>query len=72
MELLKVETVSTGDDFFDLGGHSLLAIKAVARIRDVFGIELPSQALFEYPTIADLAPVLTEATAAGGSVRRIE
>ncbi|MPZ14326.1 MAG: amino acid adenylation domain-containing protein [Chloroflexi bacterium] len=62
-EMLKVEDISTSDDFFDLGGHSLLAIKAVSRIRDVFGMNLQSHMVFEYPTIAELAQVLTEANA---------
>ena len=36
-ELLKIDNIGVNDEFFDLGGHSLLAIRAVSRIRDVFG-----------------------------------
>ena len=70
-ELLKVDTVGIHDDFFDLGGHSLLAIRAVSRIRDVFGAEISFQTLFENPTIAALARVLTSAKGSG-SAQRIE
>jgi amino acid adenylation domain-containing protein/FkbM family methyltransferase len=57
-ELLKVKQIGVDDDFFDLGGQSLMAIKAVSRMRDVFGVDVQLRNLLERPTVAGLAGVV--------------
>jgi acyl carrier protein len=59
-ELLEVERVGVGDNFFDLGGHSLLATQLVSRIRDRFGVTIEVRRLFESPTLGDLAGVVAQ------------
>ena len=59
-ELLEVERIGINDDFFELGGHSLLGIRVVSSIRTGFGLELPINDLFDYPTIALLAGRLAD------------
>jgi acyl carrier protein len=53
--VLGVAQVGSADSFFDLGGDSLQATQIVSRVRDEFDVELPLQALFQAPTVAELA-----------------
>ena len=55
---LKVKSIGIHDNFFDLGGHSLLAVRLFDRIRREFDLELPLAAIFEGPTVAQLAKVI--------------
>jgi amino acid adenylation domain-containing protein len=71
-ELLKVESIGINDDFFSLGGHSLQAIRIRSRIRDVFGMDIPLQTIFEKTTIAGLAEALSDAKTSSGTIRRRE
>jgi acyl carrier protein len=60
-EALGLEQVGMNDNFFQLGGHSLLATQVIARIRDIFGVELSMRALFDSPVLGDFARRLEEA-----------
>lgn len=59
-ELLKLPQVGRNDNFFDLGGHSLLAVRAMARVRAEFSVDVPLVMLFAKPTVAELANVIDE------------
>lgn len=52
---LKLERVSTQDNFFDLGGHSLAAIKVIAAIRKEYSLEISPREIFELRTIKNIA-----------------
>jgi len=59
-EVLQTQHVGVQDNFFELGGHSLLAIQLRSRIRSAFDVEPPLRALFDHPTIEELAVVIEQ------------
>jgi thioesterase domain-containing protein/acyl carrier protein len=56
---LTLDRVSVNDNFFDLGGHSLLAVKLVARVEKELGKMSPAISVFQAPTVAELAALLS-------------
>lgn len=58
-EVLAVEKVGAMDNFFDLGGNSLGASQVVSRVIQEFHLDLPVKALFDCPTVAQMAAVIT-------------
>jgi acyl carrier protein len=59
-ELLGIKRIGIWDNFFELGGHSLLATQCIARITNIYAVELPLRAMFETPTVEGLARLLED------------
>ncbi len=59
-KVLKLDKVGIYDNFFDVGGHSLLGTQVMSRIRSAFSIDLPLRHMFESPTVAEMADVITQ------------
>ena len=60
-EILGLDQVGAGDNFFALGGHSLLATQVISRLRTAFEVDMPLQSLFEAPTVAEMARLVDDA-----------
>jgi amino acid adenylation domain-containing protein len=57
-ELLRVERIGRQDNFFELGGHSLHGMKLIAKVAERFMVGLSVIAVFQYPTIQQMAKVV--------------
>ena len=62
--VLGVERVGRDDDFFALGGSSLAAMRVVARLAEALPVRLTIGALFGARTVAALASLVEQRTAA--------
>ncbi len=58
-QVLQRAPIGVHDNFFDLGGHSLLALKLLAQIERQFQQQVPLMTLFQAPSIAQLAELLS-------------
>jgi acyl carrier protein len=54
-ELLERATVGPDENFFEIGGHSLIAIRAIDRLRERYGVDMPLEELFDDPTARHIA-----------------
>lgn len=66
-EVLRVKQPGIHDNFFELGGHSLLVIQIIARLREMFKVDLPVRYLLEEPTIAKLAEAIDATVETGAT-----
>ncbi|HUK39933.1 MAG TPA: non-ribosomal peptide synthetase, partial [Candidatus Acidoferrales bacterium] len=71
-EVLGLAQVGVFDNFFHLGGHSLAAMRVVSRVVQTFQLELPIKALFDSPTISEMASIITASSATRASDAELE
>ncbi|MFI6869120.1 amino acid adenylation domain-containing protein [Nocardia sp. NPDC050406] len=64
-EVLDLDQVWLDDDFFALGGNSLIATRVVARLDAALDTAIAVRAVFDAPTVADLAQLITSGSDSG-------
>ncbi len=64
-EVLGIARVWRDDDFFALGGNSLIATRVVARVGAALDAAVPVRALFDAPTVAELAALVAAGATSG-------
>jgi acyl carrier protein len=57
--LAAPEPVGVHDNLFALGGHSLTITRFVVRVADTYGVSLPVHQVYNAPTVAELAEVVS-------------
>ena len=57
-EILNLKDIGIYDNFFDLGGTSVDIIRVNGRIREVFEVDMPIIAMYQYTTVAGLSQYL--------------
>ncbi len=58
------DTLTGGDDYYDLGGDSISATRIVARIKDMFGVQVSVMDLLESQTIGEFVAIVLERSTA--------
>ncbi len=56
--VIGIKPIGVTDSFFDLGGHSLLAVRLFSETTRAFGTDLPLAAIFQHPTIEQIAALI--------------
>ncbi len=70
--VLGISQVGIYDNFFELGGHSLFLMQVASQIHKTFETEVPLTALFDNPTVAEMAVLLTIKQAESVTMSSIE
>jgi acyl-CoA synthetase (AMP-forming)/AMP-acid ligase II len=61
-QVMDLGMVGVTDNFFEIGGDSLAATRIAAEVRERLGVDLDAVAVFEAPTVAELAELADLAT----------
>ncbi|MGW5053661.1 non-ribosomal peptide synthase/polyketide synthase [Actinokineospora sp. NPDC004072] len=64
--------VGAADNFFHRGGDSIMSIRVAALLSTAFGAEVSPRAVFDHPTVAELAAALSEAAGVRQAIPRAD
>ncbi len=58
-EAMGLKGIGVEHDFFELGGNSLVAAALISRVRAMMGVKLPMRTVFQAPTVAGMAAMIS-------------
>jgi amino acid adenylation domain-containing protein len=58
--VLNLDNIGINDNFFGLGGNSVSLVKVIVKLRKILKREIPTEWMFQYPTVHLLARHITE------------
>ena len=59
LSILDVDSVGTGDDFFDIGGNSMMLLVMLEKIQETYSVEIELEDLTDGITIDILAELIS-------------
>jgi hypothetical protein len=60
-DVLRRDKIGRNDNFFELGGNSLVGMDLTEALAHRLSIPVPILVLFQYPSVRELAEIITEA-----------
>jgi acyl carrier protein len=63
-DAFRVERIGRNDNFFELGGNSLLGMELTEMLANRLAVQIPVVVLFQYPTVRELAEIISAAEGA--------
>ncbi|MDB6015100.1 MAG: putative non ribosomal peptide synthetase protein [Gammaproteobacteria bacterium] len=70
-QLLQAAQIGRQDNFFELGGHSLHGVKLITKVAESLGVRLPAAAIFQHPTLEQLARAVESLRSSAGAMGEI-
>jgi natural product biosynthesis luciferase-like monooxygenase protein len=69
-DILKLDQVGSGDNFFDLGANSLMMVQVNHLLKQALGRNIPLVDMFRFPTVSALADHLDQDKGGGDDLQR--
>ena len=63
-EALQLEEINPDDNFFGQGGDSLMTMMMLFRVCDVLNVDMPPDALMEFPTLREFCKAIDDGKSA--------
>jgi acyl transferase domain-containing protein/acyl carrier protein len=70
-EVLGIDDLGVNDPYFEIGGDSLHAMPIIARLLDIFHVDLPLRIIYSHDTVAKMAQFMVDKEGQEGKTYKI-